>query len=126
MLFGLLSYVAICVILLLSVPNTLWDPAARHVTVVIGGLGSGGSAGGRPTWSAPGSMPSCAIPALRRLADESWQSGQRPRRVHFMMTTFRERTEITHAVVDSILRELRATGLPARSGWAPETRATRS
>ncbi|MCC8429536.1 glycosyltransferase family 2 protein [Reyranella aquatilis] len=111
-LFGLLSYVAICVILLLSVPNTLWDPVARHVTIVIGGLGLW-----RFGWWTTHVVRAwiyafVRYPALRRLADESWQSGQRPRRVHFMMTTFRERTEITHAVVDSILRELRATGLP--------------
>ena len=111
-LFGLLSYAAICVILLLTVPNTLWDPLARHVTIVIGGLGLW-----RFGWWTTHVVRAwiyafVRYPALRRLADESWQSGQRPRRVHFMMTTFRERTEITHAVVDSILRELRSTGLP--------------
>ena len=109
---GLLAYVAACVILLLSVPNTLWDPAARHVTIVIGGLGLW-----RFGWWTTHVVRAwiyafVRYPSLRRRADAAWLAGHRPRRVHFMMTTFRERPEITHAVVDSIVRELRATGLP--------------
>lgn len=109
---GLLAYAALCVILLLTVPNTLWDPAARHVTIVIGGLGLW-----RFGWWTTHVVRAwiyafVRYPALRRLADQAWQDGHRPRRVHFMMTTFREKREITHAVVDSIVRELRSTGLP--------------
>lgn len=109
---GLAAYAALCVILLLTVPNTLWDPAARHVTIVIGGLGLW-----RFGWWTTHVVRAWIYafvhyPALRRLADQAWQDGHRPRRVHFMMTTFREKPEITHAVVDSIVRELRSTGLP--------------
>jgi glycosyltransferase Alg8 len=109
---GLAVYAALCVILLLTVPNTLWDPAARHVTIVIGGLGLW-----RFGWWTTHVVRAwiyafVRYPALRKLADQAWQDGHRPRRVHFMMTTFREKREITHAVVDSIVRELRSTGLP--------------
>ncbi len=87
---GLLAYVAACVILLLSVPNTLWDPAARHVTIVIGGLGLW-----RFGWWTTHVVRAwiyafVRYPSLRRRADAAWLAGHRPRRVHFMMTTFRE------------------------------------
>lgn len=109
---GLLAYVAMCLGLLLTVPNTLWDPAARHVTIVIGGLGLW-----RFGWWTTHVVRAwiyafVRYPFLRRLADAAWQAGHRPRHVHFMMTTFLERPEITQAVVDSIVRELRATALP--------------
>ena len=109
---GLAAYAALCIVLLLTVPNTLWDPAARHVTIVIGGLGLW-----RFGWWTTHVVRAwiyafVRYPALRKLADQAWREGHRPRRVHFMMTTFRERREVTHAVVDSILRELRSTGLP--------------
>ena len=109
---GLAAYAALCIVLLLTVPNTLWDPVARHVTIVIGGLGLW-----RFGWWTTHVVRAwiyafVRYPALRKLADQAWREGHRPRRVHFMMTTFRERREVTHAVVDSILRELRSTGLP--------------
>jgi hypothetical protein len=36
---GLAVYLSICLVLLLELPNTLWDPRGRHLTIVIGGLG---------------------------------------------------------------------------------------
>lgn len=111
-LAGLAVYVSICLILLVELPNTLWDPRGRHLTVVIGGLGLW-----RFGWWTTHVMRAWIYaffhyPALRRRADAIWDSGIRPRYVHFMMTTFREKPEITHAVIDSMVRELRATGLP--------------
>lgn len=111
-LFGLAAYIAVCLVLLLEVPNTLWDPRARHITIVIGGLGLW-----RFGWWTTHVIRALIYarhhyPTLRRKAARAWQAGHRPRHVHFMMTTFREKPEITHAVVDSIVRELRATGLP--------------
>src|SRR5262249_49779115 len=46
--------------------------------------------------------------------DALWQSGWRPRMIHFMVTTFREKPEITESVLESIFRECRAAGVPAR------------
>ena len=109
---GLTSYIGACTIALLSFPNTLWDPQARHVAIVIGTLGLW-----RFGWWSTHVVRSwiyslAHYPALRRRADAAWEAGHRPRHVHFMMTTFKERQEITEAVVDSIVNELRDTGLP--------------
>jgi glycosyltransferase Alg8 len=37
-LAGLAVYLAVCLTVLFELPNELWDPAARHIVVAIGGL----------------------------------------------------------------------------------------
>jgi glycosyltransferase Alg8 len=52
-------------------------------------------------------------PALRARADQAWKSGARPKRLHFMMTTFREDPGITRDVLYSIVQQCRECGCPA-------------
>jgi glycosyltransferase Alg8 len=111
-LAGLAVYLAVCLIVLFELPNELWDPAARHIVVAIGGLSLW-----RFGWWTTHVVRAWIYafvhyPALRRRAAAAWAAGWRPRHVHFMLVTFRERPEVTRAVIDSIVRELRATRLP--------------
>src|SRR5262245_54158428 len=52
----------------------------------------------------------CAFPPLRKRADELWASGWRPPVVHFVMTTFQEKPEVTRAVLASVFDESRSCG----------------
>ncbi|MDC7789440.1 glycosyltransferase [Rhodoplanes sp. TEM] len=111
--FGIAVYCAVAVVGLLSLPNQLWDEVYRHVVIVIGGLGLW-----RFGWWTTHAVRAWIFgrfvyPMMRATADRVWASGVRPNRVHFMMTTFRERPEITTDVVRSIVAEVRATALPA-------------
>ena len=56
---------------------------------------------------------SITYPRLRKRADAVWQSGWRPKRVHFQMTTFREERTTAEAVIRSICAEMRRIGCPA-------------
>ena len=51
-------------------------------------------------------------PKMRDQGREIWNAGWRPRHMHFMMTTYKEHRSITEKVVRSILREIRASGVP--------------
>jgi mannuronan synthase len=52
-------------------------------------------------------------PQLAAAAAQVWRQGWRPDRMHFLLTTFRERPETIDAVVGAICREIRSIGRPA-------------
>jgi glycosyltransferase Alg8 len=54
------------------------------------------------------------FPKLRRKAQELWESGWRPKRILYMVTTFNERSDITSKIIGSIAEECRSTGIPAK------------
>src|SRR5262249_45515568 len=54
------------------------------------------------------------FPRLRRRAQKAWSGGRRPPFVHFLVTTYKERPEITERVLESIFAECRRSGIPAR------------
>ncbi len=110
--FGISVYVALTAVALLSMPNMIWDDVNHHVVVVVGALGLW-----RFGWWGTHAFRAWIFyhfvyPMMRTAADQVWANGARPTRVHFMMTTFRERPEITTSVVQSIIAEARSTGLP--------------
>ena len=111
-LLALTAYFAICFLLLLHVPNSLWDPELRSLTLTLGALGIW-----RYCWWFTHVIRSeCyqhrRFPSIRAKAEEIWQGGWRPRHVHFMMTTFKERRDTTELVIQSICREVRESGIP--------------
>jgi glycosyltransferase Alg8 len=55
----------------------------------------------------------CAFPPLRKRADQLWRSGWRPPVVHFVLTTFKEKPEVTRAVLASVFDECRGCAAPA-------------
>lgn len=111
-LFRIFLYFAFCFIALDSLPNSIWDPELRQITILIGTLGIW-----RYTWWFTHAVRAriyalFVYPRLRSAADAIWDGGWRPRHVHFMMTTFREHREVTERVVESICRQLREMNAP--------------
>ncbi len=112
-LFQIWLYFAFCFIAVDQLPNTIWDPELRQVTILIGTLGIW-----RYSWWMTHAVRAViygrrVFPELRRQADAVWAQGVRPRRVHYMMTTFKEHREVTERVILSIIRETRRIGVPA-------------
>jgi glycosyltransferase Alg8 len=106
-------YVSLCIVLLTLVPNRLFDPEVRQVTYTIGAIGLW-----RFGWWFTHAVRALiysriTYPRIRRQAEEAVGTGWRPRHLHFMMTTFRERREITEAVVRGIVIQVREAGAPA-------------
>jgi mannuronan synthase len=106
-------YTAVCLVLLLSVPNILWNPETKDVALVIGVLGIW-----RFGWWGNHVLRALIYsrshyPELRTLADAAWERGDRPSHVHVMMTTYKENTAVTLLVMESMVREFRDTGLSA-------------
>jgi mannuronan synthase len=54
------------------------------------------------------------FPKLRHRAEKAWSNGWRPPALHFLVTTYRERPDITERVLESIFDECRRSGIPAR------------
>jgi mannuronan synthase len=109
----LILYFAVAIILLFTTPNILWHPEAKEIGLVIGILGVW-----RFGWWFNHGMRAIIYershyPHLRKLADDAWARGDRPKHVHVMMTTYKENTSVTLLVMESIIREFRETGLSA-------------
>ncbi len=109
---GVGAYVSLCVICCSGLPNTLWDEIPRRIVIVIGALGLW-----RFSWWACHVIRAwlflhVVFPKKRQEAQALWDAGRRPKRLHIMATTFRERADVTTQVVRSIIREVKASGLP--------------
>lgn len=100
------------IVALLSVPNMIWDDVNHHLVFIVGALGLWRFGWWMTHVVRAWIFSRFVYPMMRSAADRVWTSGARPTRVHFMMTTFRERPEITTAVVRSIIAEARSTELP--------------
>lgn len=105
-------YVGICLILLLSVDNRLFDAETGRITLVLGLLGIWRYSWWFTHFVRAKIYEHRVYPRLRREADAVWASGYRPTHVHFMMTTYKEDRAITEGVIESICRELRDNNLP--------------
>ncbi len=102
------------VVLLLCLPNNLYCPANRRIILTLGVLGLW-----RYSWWMVHFVRSqiyarYIFPPLRRWAEVLWQSGWRPKRVLYMITTFKEVRSTTEKLVEALLNEVRSTGIPAR------------
>jgi len=105
-------YIAVCLCLMLSVPNTILDARTMTITMTIGLLGIW-----RYGWWFTHAMRSIVYakfvyPSMRNAGRQEWENGWRPRHMHFMMTTYREHREITEMVVRSIVQEIVDSGVP--------------
>lgn len=107
------GFVIALILTLVAVPNGLFDPAVRTVTVTLGLI-----AVWRYGWWMTHAVrcerfSKAVYPRMREKADLVWQRGWRPRKVHFMLTTYLEKPEISRRVIDAIVSEVRQTGLSA-------------
>jgi len=110
-LIQLLAYFAISFLLLMNIPNTIWQPEFRQLTITLGVLGIW-----RYCWWLVHVIRSeiyqhWRFPKIRKKAEAVWQSGWRPPHIHFMMTTFRENRGTTELVLQSICNEVRESGV---------------
>lgn len=104
-------YLAICMILILTIPNTIFDPQTKAITFTLGSLGIW-----RYGWWFTHAVRAMiygriVYPKMRKQGNEIWSSGWRPHHIHFMMTTYREHKEITEMVVRSIVKEVTSSGV---------------
>ena len=111
-LLQIFLYFSLCFIAMDALPNTLWDPELRAVTLLIGILGIW-----RFSWWFNHAVRAqiygrIVYPRLREQADALWAEGWRPRHVHFMMTTFREHREVTEKVIQGLCAQLREIEVP--------------
>ena len=105
-------YIGVCFVAIDALPNTVWDSQTRTITFTIGLLGIW-----RYGWWFTHAVRaliygSLVYPRLRARGEAAWQSGWRPRHLHFMFTTFREHRDITEKVIRSICREVEQSGVP--------------
>ncbi len=111
-LFQISIYLGICLILIMTIPNSIFDIETKAITFTLGGLGMW-----RYGWGFTHAVRAViygriVYPKMRRKGQEIWDSGWRPRHMHFMMTTYKEHREITEMVVRSIVKEIVQSGVP--------------
>lgn len=111
-LFQIALYIGVCAVLLLSIPNSIFDNETKAITFTIGALGIW-----RYGWWFTHAIRAFiygrfVYPKMKRQGQEIWESGWRPRHMHFMMTTYKEHREITEMVVRSIVKEIVSSGVP--------------
>jgi glycosyltransferase Alg8 len=107
-------YVAVILAALAAVPGPTWDRLGSKLFVTIGVIGIW-----RYSWWLLHFVRSqvyarIRFPRLREASERLWRDGWRPRRVHYIVTTFMERPETTQAVMAAIVDECRSTGIPTR------------
>jgi glycosyltransferase Alg8 len=106
--------VAVILAALAAVPGPTWDRLGSKLFVTIGVIGIW-----RYSWWLLHFVRSqvyarIRFPRLREASERLWRDGWRPRRVHYIVTTFMERPETTQAVMAAIVDECRSTGIPTR------------
>jgi glycosyltransferase Alg8 len=111
-LLQLALIVSVCLIGINELPNRIWDPSIAQFTYVIGTLGMW-----RYSWWFTHVVRArvyghLVYPRLASVARELWDTGWRPRHMHFMMTTFREDRQVTEHVVRGIVTQIREAGVP--------------
>ena len=94
------------------IPNSVFDPQTMQITIIIGTLGVW-----RYSWWSIHAIRAwiygkIVYPGMRDQGAALWESGWRPRHLHFMMTTYKEHKDITEKVVRSICKEIKAAGVP--------------
>ena len=112
----LVLFVATCVAVGLLLPTRIWDDSGDGPRAFLAALG--GLALWRYGWWLTHLIRAqyyghVRYPQLARAAAAVWAEGWRPERLHFLVTTFRERPETIDAVVSAICAEIRSIGRPA-------------
>ncbi len=112
-LFNLMLLWLLIIYAILVVPNRILDPQVLQITYTIAVL-----AAWRFSWWFNHAIRAevfgaFTFPKMRVNADLTWSNGWRPRHVHFMVTTYYEKPEITRKVLRSILDEIHRTNVEA-------------
>lgn len=105
-------FFGICGLLLTTLPNAMWDPDLKRITLLIGGIGIWRYGWWFTHFIRAQYYERVKYPELREKSQEVWDKGWRPRHVHFMMTTFREHRDVTERVMEGICRQIREMNVP--------------
>jgi glycosyltransferase Alg8 len=110
----LLLWLGCLTVMVLSLPNNLYCPQNRRIIITLGLLGSWRYAWWFVHFVRSQIYARFVFPPIRRQAETLWQSGWRPKRILYMITTFREVKDTTERLINSLITEVRDTGIPAR------------
>ncbi len=89
------------------------DPTTGHLLIAMGGISAWRYAWWFSHFARGRVFCDSVFPRRRALADALWEKGWRPPAVVFMVTTYKERKEITEQVFESIVRQAGEIGVPA-------------
>ncbi|MGL4395033.1 MAG: glycosyltransferase [Hyphomicrobium sp.] len=109
----ILTYFAVCLVLVSVIPNQIWDSENNEIVYAMGVLGIWRYLWWANHFARAKIFEKITYPRMRDRAAAIWQSGWRPRHIHIQMTTFREHREISEAVIRSLVAEIREAGVPA-------------
>ena len=109
-------FVATCAAIAVLLPNRIWDDGPDGPRSFLAALG--GLALWRYGWWLIHLVRAqyygqVHYPRLAATAAAVWTQGWRPERLHFLLTTYRERPQTIKAVVAGICAEIRSIGRPA-------------
>ena len=109
-------FVATCAAIAVLLPNRIWDDGPDGPRSFLAALG--GLALWRYGWWLIHLVRAqyygqVHYPRLAATAAAVWTQGWRPERLHFLLTTYRERPQTIEAVVAGICAEIRSIGRPA-------------
>src|SRR3954453_7858844 len=99
------------VAVLLCLPNNLYCQANRRIILTLGVLGLWRYAWWFVHFVRSQVYARRVFPRLRQRAQARWDSGWRPKRILYMITTFREVRGTTERLIGSLLNEVRGTGI---------------
>ncbi|MEW5850744.1 MAG: glycosyltransferase [Myxococcota bacterium] len=111
-LYRLFMFVGLLFLGLTHLPNAIYDVANSRIIATLTMLGVW-----RYCWWLVHLVRAqlyarFVFPRYRSQCEAIWQGGWRPRRVVYMLTTFREKRETTEKVLGSIVEEARTSGIP--------------
>jgi mannuronan synthase len=106
-------YLGFWLVMFYGLPNTLDDPETRAGFLLIGIFGAWRYSWWMINLARSQYYGQVFYPAIRRRADFLWAKGQRPRHIHFLMTTFHENPWTTRKCLEAIYKEVRDEELSA-------------
>ena len=109
----ILIYFTCCFIAMQIFPNPFWDSEVKEFMYVLGVLGVWRYCWWFTHFARAKIYEKITYPAMALQGKTLWDSGWRPKHIHFQMTTFREHREISEAVIRGICLQIREAGVPA-------------
>ena len=106
-------FFAFCFGMLLTIPNQLYSAELGRVTYILGILGIWRYGWWMNHFLRAKVYGLVTYPKKRAQAEALWNSGWRPKHIHFQMTTFREHRAISEAVLRGVCQQIREAGVPA-------------
>ena len=111
--YKLFLFICVLIVLIINFPNPVWDHTTRNIAILLGVIGIWRYSWWFTHFIRAQIYQRKVYPRRREQAEQLWESGWRPERLYFMMTTFKEERSTTEKVMQSIIHECREVGVPA-------------